>query len=162
MHNIQSVFNSIPIILNLLTDRNIALIYSVTICEQKTNDCSRSRSFQHIKLQQDIKEERTLRAPNSRNLEKCTPLFSTLIVSLRLSQPVSSAKYDVVVTTSFPNQNSTKKIPIQFYKSDINTQIFKVANIVEDFIWISHIIALRIQPQKLEMFLRLHDILSKK
>ena len=30
---------SIPIILNLLTNRNIALIYSVTICEQK--DCAR-------------------------------------------------------------------------------------------------------------------------
>ena len=27
--------DSIPIILNLLTNRNIALIYSVTICEQK-------------------------------------------------------------------------------------------------------------------------------
>ena len=39
---------SIPIILNLLTNRNIALIYSVTICEQK--DCALSGSFQH-KLQ---------------------------------------------------------------------------------------------------------------
>ena len=45
-----TTFNSIPITLNLLTSRNIALIYSVTICEQKTNDCARSRSFQH-KLQ---------------------------------------------------------------------------------------------------------------
>ena len=41
---------SIPIILNLLTNRNIALIYSVIICEQKTKDCARSGSFQH-KLQ---------------------------------------------------------------------------------------------------------------
>ena len=43
-HNVQSI----PIILNLLT--NIALIYSVTICEQKTKDCARLGSFQH-KLQ---------------------------------------------------------------------------------------------------------------
>ena len=43
-------FNSIPIILKLLTNRNIALIYSVIICEQKTKDCARSGSFQH-KLQ---------------------------------------------------------------------------------------------------------------
>ena len=42
--------NSIPIILNLLTNRNIALIYSVTICEQKTKDFAQSGSFQH-KLQ---------------------------------------------------------------------------------------------------------------
>ena len=46
-----TTFNSIPIILNLLTNRNIAFIYSVTICEQKTKDCARSGSFQH-KLQQ--------------------------------------------------------------------------------------------------------------
>ena len=46
-----TTFNSIPIILNLLTKRNIALIYSVTIiCEQKTKDCAWSGSFQH-KLQ---------------------------------------------------------------------------------------------------------------
>ena len=37
-------------ILNLLTNRAIALIYSVAICEQKTKDCARSGSFQH-KLQ---------------------------------------------------------------------------------------------------------------
>ena len=43
-------FNSIPTILNLLTNRNIALIYSVTICEQKTKDCARSGSLQQ-KLQ---------------------------------------------------------------------------------------------------------------
>ena len=42
--------NSIPIILNLLANRNIALIHSVTICEQKTKDCARSGGFQH-KLQ---------------------------------------------------------------------------------------------------------------
>ena len=45
-----TTFNSIPIILNLLTNRNIALIYWVTICEQKTKDCAWSGSFQH-KLQ---------------------------------------------------------------------------------------------------------------
>ena len=33
-------FNTIPIILNLLTSRNVALIYLVTIWEQKTKDCA--------------------------------------------------------------------------------------------------------------------------
>ena len=43
-----TTFNSISIILNLLTKRKIALIYSVTICQQKyTKDCARSGSFQH-------------------------------------------------------------------------------------------------------------------
>ena len=42
-----TTFNNIPIILNSLTNRNIALIYSITICEQKTKDCAWSRSFQH-------------------------------------------------------------------------------------------------------------------
>ena len=42
-----TTFNSIPIILNLLTNRNIALVYSVTIYEQKTKDCARLGSFQH-------------------------------------------------------------------------------------------------------------------
>ena len=41
------MFNSIPISIKLLTNRNIALIYSVIICEQKTKDCARSGSFQH-------------------------------------------------------------------------------------------------------------------
>ena len=44
------MFNSIPIILILLSKRNIALIYAVTIGAQKTKDCAGSRSFQH-KLQ---------------------------------------------------------------------------------------------------------------
>ena len=34
-------------ILILLTNRNVAVIYSVTICEQKTKDYARSGSFQH-------------------------------------------------------------------------------------------------------------------
>ena len=42
-----TTFIRIPIILNLLTNRNIALIYSVTICEEKTKDCARSGSFQY-------------------------------------------------------------------------------------------------------------------
>ena len=46
-HNVQEHSN---IILNLLTNRKIALIYSVTICEQKTKDCAWSGGFQH-KLQ---------------------------------------------------------------------------------------------------------------
>ena len=45
-----TMFNGNPIILNLLTNRNIRLIYSVTICEQKTEDCTWSGSFQN-KLQ---------------------------------------------------------------------------------------------------------------
>ena len=32
--------NGIPVILNVLTNRNIVLIYSVTICEQKTRLCT--------------------------------------------------------------------------------------------------------------------------
>ena len=40
-------FNSIPINLNLLTNRNISLIYSVTICEQRTKDFAQPGSFSH-------------------------------------------------------------------------------------------------------------------
>ena len=39
----ESTFNTIPNILNLLTKKFIALIYSVTICEQKTKDCAPNR-----------------------------------------------------------------------------------------------------------------------
>ena len=42
-----TTLNSIPIILKLLTNRNILLIYFVTIYEQKTKDCERSGSYQH-------------------------------------------------------------------------------------------------------------------
>ena len=42
------MFNNI---LNLLTNRNNALIYSVTICKQKTKDYVLSGSFQEHKLQ---------------------------------------------------------------------------------------------------------------
>ena len=45
-----TVYNSIAIILNLLTNKNIALIYSVTICELKTTDCARLGSFRHKPL----------------------------------------------------------------------------------------------------------------
>ena len=40
-----TTFNSISIILILLTNKNVALIYSVTICEQKTKDCAPSGPF---------------------------------------------------------------------------------------------------------------------
>ena len=42
-----TTFNSIPIILNIVTNRNVALIYTVTICKKKTKDCARSGSFEH-------------------------------------------------------------------------------------------------------------------
>ena len=42
--------NSIPIILILMTNKNVILIYSNTICEQKAKDCALSGSFHH-KLQ---------------------------------------------------------------------------------------------------------------
>ena len=42
-----TTYNSVPIILILLTNKNVALIYSVTICEQRTKDCAPSGSFQH-------------------------------------------------------------------------------------------------------------------
>ena len=45
-----TTFKRIPIILIVLTNKNVALIYSVTICQQKTKDCALSRYFQH-KLQ---------------------------------------------------------------------------------------------------------------
>ena len=35
-----TTFNSIPIILKLATNRNVALVYSVTICCQKLKDCA--------------------------------------------------------------------------------------------------------------------------
>ena len=44
----SGVVNCVPIILKFLTNRNIALIHSVTICEQKPKDCARSGSFQNI------------------------------------------------------------------------------------------------------------------
>ena len=40
-------FNRIPSVLILLTNENVLLIYSVTICQQKTKDFAPSRSFQH-------------------------------------------------------------------------------------------------------------------
>ena len=39
----ESTHNSIPNILNLLTKKFMALIHSVTICEQKTKDCAPKR-----------------------------------------------------------------------------------------------------------------------
>ena len=45
-----TTFNSIPIILIPLTNKNVALNYSVAICQQKTKDCAPSGSFQ-LKLQ---------------------------------------------------------------------------------------------------------------
>ena len=45
-----TTFKRIPIILIVLTNKNVALIYSVTICQQKTKDCALSRCFEH-KLQ---------------------------------------------------------------------------------------------------------------
>ena len=42
-----TTYNSVPIILILLTNKNVALIYSVTICEQTTKDCAPLGSFQH-------------------------------------------------------------------------------------------------------------------
>ena len=45
-----TTFKRIPIIWIVLTNKNVALIYSVTICQQKTKDCALSGCFQH-KLQ---------------------------------------------------------------------------------------------------------------
>ena len=46
-----STFKRIPVIFIVLTNKNVALIYSMTICQQKTKDCALSGCFQH-KLQQ--------------------------------------------------------------------------------------------------------------
>ena len=45
-----TTFKSIPIILIILTNKNVALIYSVTIWHKKTKDCAPSGSLHH-KLQ---------------------------------------------------------------------------------------------------------------
>ena len=37
-----STFKRIPVIFIVLTNKNVALIYSVTICQQKTKDCALS------------------------------------------------------------------------------------------------------------------------
>ena len=42
-----TTFNSILIILTILSNKKVALIYYVTICQKKTKDCTPSRSFQH-------------------------------------------------------------------------------------------------------------------
>ena len=42
-----TTFKRIPIIFIVLTNKNVALIYSVTICQQKTKDCALSGCFQH-------------------------------------------------------------------------------------------------------------------
>ena len=49
-----TTFKSIPIILNLLTNRNIALIYSVIICEQKTTDCAGSGNYSTVVFNFDV------------------------------------------------------------------------------------------------------------
>ena len=42
-----TTFKSVPVILIVLTNKNVALIYSVTICQQKTKDCALSGCFWH-------------------------------------------------------------------------------------------------------------------
>ena len=61
-HDRAPTFNSIPIILNSLTNRNIALFYSVIIYEQKTKDCAWSG-----------------RLPTETTQLTTAPLFSTLM-----------------------------------------------------------------------------------
>ena len=48
-----TTLKSIPIILIVLTNKNVALIYSITICQKKTKDCAPSGSLQH-RLQQAL------------------------------------------------------------------------------------------------------------
>ena len=48
-----TMLKRIPIILIVLTNKNVALIYSITICQKKTKDCAPSGSLQH-KLQQAL------------------------------------------------------------------------------------------------------------
>ena len=80
-----TTFNSIPIILNLLTKRNIALIYLVTISYQNTKDCARSGSSQ---------QRPQLPTP---------PLFSTSMFAGFPSHAVSSTYY--VETLRFLDEN---------------------------------------------------------
>ena len=102
-----TTFNSIPIILKLLTNRNIALIYSVITCEQKPKDCARTGSFQH-------------------NLQHhCFQLWCC-----RVSSPVSSTSYDsmyLLKTSSmsvFTREKSIRNLPVEIF----------VFSIIRDFV----------------------------
>ena len=89
------MFNSIPIILNLLTNRNMASIYSVSICEQKTKDCAWSGSFQH-KLQHLLFS--TLMFAGFHNqpplLTMLTPLFSRAVAGSEIVGSAESRKHE--------------------------------------------------------------------
>ena len=88
------MFNTIPIILNLLTNRNMASIYSVSICEQKTKDCAWSGSFQH-KLQHLLFS--TLMFAGFHNqpplLTMRTPLFSRAVPGSEIVGSAESRKH---------------------------------------------------------------------
>ena len=90
-----TTFNSIPIILNLLTNRNMASIYSVSICEQKTKDCAWSGSFQH-KLQHLLFS--TLMFAGFHNqpplLTMLTPLFSRAVPGSEIVGSAESRKHE--------------------------------------------------------------------
>ena len=85
----------IPIVLNLLTNRNMASIYSVSICEQKTKDCAWSGSFQH-KLQHLLFS--TLMFAGFHNqpplLTMLTPLFSRAVAGSEIVGSAESRKHE--------------------------------------------------------------------
>ena len=89
-----TTFNSIPFILKLLTNRNIASIFSVSICEQETKDCARSGSFEH-KLQHLLFS--TLMFAGFHNqpplLTMRTPLFSRAVPGSEIVGSAESRKH---------------------------------------------------------------------
>ena len=91
----RTTFNSIPIILKLLTNRNITSIFSVSICERKTKDCARSGSFQH-KLQHLLFS--TLMFAGFHNqpplLTMLTPLFSRAVAGSEMVGSAESRKHE--------------------------------------------------------------------
>ena len=118
------MFNSIPIILNLLTNRNIALNYSVTICEQKTKDCARSGSFQH-KLQHHCFQL------------WCLPGFLTsLLYQLRLNIRITAQnikrrfRKSVHVTkiSLFQVSSMLKSLLSAFAHEQISCRVMKISN----------------------------------
>ena len=90
-------FNSIPTILNLLTNRNITLIYSFTICEQKTKECALSGSFQH-KLQH-------------RCFQLCWLLWPVSSIMLKTNKDIAEHRDGAVVRVLTPTNEAQVQIP---------------------------------------------------
>ena len=115
------MFNSIPIILNLLTNRNIALIYSVTICEQKTqrvvhvlgafniNYSTTVFNFDVCRLSKPVSSTNSVQTSSSHHLNKLyhwrprfgaliTACFDTVLPMLLLKRRNTSINIEINIT----------------------------------------------------------------